>query len=277
MANIVNQCRLNGIELAYRVYSTSSSRPPLVFVHGYALKGTGEIYRKMMADLAEHYEVYAIDLRGHGASAESWAGWSLEALADDVSAIAHELGLVDPLYVGHSLGGYLGMLSAIRSPGTYRAMALLATAPASGGGHTTDEIIDIFTAKSNDRAVMTQFFAPMYTRADDAEVALGVDAVGEVHPSVHRAFYSTFPHHSLTDRLGTIDIPVLLVNGGSDFISPPEATHATALGLTRSKEVIFACEGHMLPIEAPRTTAREIITFFEHDVANLARGVSASS
>ena len=56
------------------------------------------------------------------------------------------------------------------------------------------------------------------------------------------------------------------MNGGKDTVVSPAGQHNTALGLSRSKEVTFAGEGHMLPIESSDATAREMINFFRYDV-----------
>jgi len=257
---------INGAALAYRVHARTPGAPPLVFAHGYAMRSTGEAYADLLEALAQAFTVHALDLRGHGGSAGAVEGWSLEALADDVVAFARALGLADAVYVGHSIGGFTGLHAAIRHPGVFRALCLLATAPGVGGRSNPAGIGELFIAQGRDRDAMRQAFAPMYLRAGPEAVDLAAESVGEMDPAVHRAFFSSFADFSLTDRLPQISVPVLLVNGLRDVVVPPDEQHATALALPLCKEINLSTEGHMLPMEAPALVAREITAFCAHDL-----------
>ena len=256
---------VNGAKLAYRLHPGRGGRRPLVFVHGYALRGTGEIYAPLIARLLSEFDVYALDLRGHGGSASSLANWSQPAIADDVAAFVDKLSLRGAMYAGHSLGGFTGLFAEIRHPGTFSALALLATAAAAGGSPPPG-LKDAFVTRGRDPAFTQGTFAAMYLRPGPNDIRQSVDAVSLVDPSVHEAFFSNFARHVITERLAEVRAPVLLVNGGKDTVVSPVEQHSTALGLPRSKEVTFSGEGHMLPIEAPDATAREMVTFFLHDV-----------
>lgn len=256
---------LQGARLAYQHHAGEGPRRPLVFVHGYSLRGTGEIYAPLIARLRSEFDVYALDLRGHGASAESSADWSQAAIADDVAAFVDKLGLREAVYAGHSLGGFTGLFAQIRHPGTFSALALLATAAAAGGSPPPG-LKDAFVTRGRDPAFTQGAFAAMYVRPGPNDIRRSADAVSLVDPSVHEAFFSNFARHIITERLAEVRIPVLLVNGGRDNVVLPAEQHRTALGLPRSKEVTFSGEGHMLPIEAPDATTREMVNFFLHDV-----------
>lgn len=268
---------VNGARLGYEIHELAKGRPPLVFVHGYAMRSTGPAYRALLSRLAADFTVYALDLRGHGASAGETAGWSLAAIADDVAAFAGALGLNGAVYAGHSLGGFTGMYAAIRHPGRFSALCLLATAPASGGGHTPAETRRLITDQGRDRNAMSGFFSAMYVRADRQAVEHAVDSMGIVDRSVHEAFFEAFPGCVIAPQLGEIRIPVLVLSGVRDIVVPPHEQHATSLGLPFCKEVNFSGEGHMLPIEAAAMTAREIRGFCLSDVGDCFAGGSAAS
>ncbi len=108
----------NGIELAVRV---SGSGPPLVLLH--ALGETAADWDVVLPAFEEHFRVYAVDLRGHGAS--DWPGeYSLELMRDDVLALLDALGLTSVDLVGHSLGGFVALLVAQHSPGRVSRLVL---------------------------------------------------------------------------------------------------------------------------------------------------------
>jgi len=259
---------INGATLAYEAHAATPGAPPLVFAHGYALRSTGPIYAALLETLARSFTVYALDLRGHGGSAAATADWSLEALADDVAAFPAALGLSGAVYVGHSLGGLTGLNAAIRHPGAFSALCLLASAAGSGGRHNPPGIADLFVAQGRDRAAMREAFGPMYLRPTPAQVEQTVDSVGLLDPAVHRAFFSHFATFDIMGRLGEAATPTLALNGLRDVVVPPAEQHLMALGLPSCKEINLSGEGHMLPIEAPALTAREIIGFVQNDLAD---------
>jgi pimeloyl-ACP methyl ester carboxylesterase len=268
MTGQVQYVSVGSAKLGYRVHSDGTGKPDLVFVHGYAMNGTGPAYRDFLSALEKDFTVYSLDLRGHGASASETADWSLATLADDVVGFARELGLVGAVYVGHSIGGFTGMFAEIRHPGTFSALCLLATASASGGGHAPPETGALLTEKGRDPDAMHESFAPMYVRAGADEVKLAVESIGLMDSSVHKAFFADYPNRVLTGQIGDIDMPVLVLSGARDIVVPPAEQHLTALGLPRCKEVTFSGEGHMLPLEAAGLTAREIVAFCRYDIAD---------
>src|SRR5262249_4592786 len=142
--------------------------------------------------LARDFTVYALDLRGHGESVEASTNWSCDALADDVAAFAETLGLTGAVYAGHSIGGFTGMLTAIRHPGVFSALCLLATAPASAGRHTAKENGAIFFEKGRDADTMYEVMAHAYVRPIPAEVRHAAASTAIMSPSVHEAFFPNF-------------------------------------------------------------------------------------
>lgn len=88
------------MELAFE---RTGSGPPLVLVHG--ITERAESWRPLIAPLTEHYEVLAVDLRGHGSSPAEQP-YDPMTLASDVHDTAVAQGLDEaPYLVGHSLGG----------------------------------------------------------------------------------------------------------------------------------------------------------------------------
>lgn len=103
--------------------------PPLLFVHGYF--GLGIAFERMMECLTKAgHRCVAIDLRGHGASPldQPLGRVSIHDYADDVDRVARLLG--NPVIIGHSMGGLVAQLAAVR--GVARGIVLLSPAPPRG-------------------------------------------------------------------------------------------------------------------------------------------------
>jgi pimeloyl-ACP methyl ester carboxylesterase len=85
----------------------------------------------------------AVDLRGHGKSPDG--PWEWDAVLDDLEAVAVHFGLVDPVVVGHSLGGILAGMWARRHPSCPAAVSLdghrsAATDPANYADLPPDQV-----------------------------------------------------------------------------------------------------------------------------------------
>jgi pimeloyl-ACP methyl ester carboxylesterase len=83
-------------------YSESGAGSPLVLVHG--ITENQRAWDPVRAALDERWHVVALDLRGHGGSDRN-PPYDPVTMANDVASVVAELGLDDPLLVGHSLGG----------------------------------------------------------------------------------------------------------------------------------------------------------------------------
>ncbi|MEV7908054.1 alpha/beta fold hydrolase [Streptomyces anulatus] len=82
---------------------------PVLLLHG--LGGTLEAWDVL--ELGDH-RLVAMDVRGHGLSGDG--PWEWERVLDDIEAVVRHLDLGNPAIVGHSLGGMLAVLWALRHP-----------------------------------------------------------------------------------------------------------------------------------------------------------------
>jgi 3-oxoadipate enol-lactonase len=113
------------VRLAYRE-SGAASAAPVVLLH--ALGETADDWAQVAAALSRSWHVYAVDLRGHGRS--DWPGqYTLPLLRDDVTGFLDALELGSVTLIGHSMGGAVAYLVAMREPGRVRRLVLEDPAP----------------------------------------------------------------------------------------------------------------------------------------------------
>src|SRR5512133_618520 len=85
-------------------YNDWGSGQPVVFSHGWPL--SADAFEDQMFYLAERgFRVIAHDRRGHGRSAQPFAGNDMDTYADDLAELVTHLNLRDAIHVGHSTGG----------------------------------------------------------------------------------------------------------------------------------------------------------------------------
>lgn len=100
--------------------------PTLVLLHGLSASGALNWFAAFEA-LGRHFRVVAVDHRGHGRGIRSPARFRLTDCADDVVAVADQLGIDRFIPVGYSMGGPIGQLIWHRHSERVEAMVLCAT------------------------------------------------------------------------------------------------------------------------------------------------------
>jgi pimeloyl-ACP methyl ester carboxylesterase len=108
---------VNGINL---YYETSGAGRPLILLHGGL--GSGEMFGPVMPLLAQHHQVVAVDLQGHGRTADIDRPIDPRLMADDIAALIEHLGLASPDVVGYSLGGGVALQTAVKYPTRIRRL-----------------------------------------------------------------------------------------------------------------------------------------------------------
>src|SRR5258706_9235922 len=102
---------VNGINL---YYETQGSGRRLILLQGGL--GSGEMFGPVMPMLAERHQVTAVDLQGHGRTADIERPIDVRLMAGDISALIDHLGLDKPDVVGYSLGGGAALQTAAQYP-----------------------------------------------------------------------------------------------------------------------------------------------------------------
>jgi pimeloyl-ACP methyl ester carboxylesterase len=102
---------VNGINV---YYETHGAGRPMILLHGGL--GSGEMFGPILPTLADHHQVIAVDLQGHGRTADIDRPLDVALMADDIAALIDHLGLQKPDVVGYSLGGGVALQVAVKYP-----------------------------------------------------------------------------------------------------------------------------------------------------------------
>ena len=111
---------VNGINL---YYDTQGSGRPLILLHGGLM--SGEAFGPVLPMLAAHHQVVAVDLQGHGRTADIDRPIDVRLMADDIAALIDHLQLATPDLVGYSLGGGVAFQTAVKYPTKIRRMVMV--------------------------------------------------------------------------------------------------------------------------------------------------------
>jgi pimeloyl-ACP methyl ester carboxylesterase len=113
---------INGLNLYYEIHGRGE---PLFLLPGGFM--TVEAMGEIVPQLAAKRRVIGVELQGHGHTAGIERSLRFELMADDIAALIRHLGLERADIFGYSLGGGVGLQTAIRHPGVVRKLALAST------------------------------------------------------------------------------------------------------------------------------------------------------
>ena len=108
---------VNGINL---YFETHGEGRPLILLHGGLM--SGEMFGPTLPLLAERHQVVAVDLQGHGRTADIDRPIDVRLMAGDIAALIDHLGLDRPDIVGYSLGGGVALHTAAKYPAKVRRL-----------------------------------------------------------------------------------------------------------------------------------------------------------
>jgi len=104
-------------------YETHGSGRPLILLHGGL--GSGEMFGPVLPLLAERHQGVAVDLQGHGRTADIDRPIDVRLMAGDVAALIDHLRLGTPDVVGYSLGGGVALHTAAKYPAKVRRLVMV--------------------------------------------------------------------------------------------------------------------------------------------------------
>lgn len=255
----------------------TSSRPPLVFAHANGFPGSS--YRSLLEPLAEHFDVQPIDRVGHHPQYPVNRNWA--NLVDEL--LHHHLPQAGPvLGVGHSLGGTLMMMAALREPERFLGLVILdpplmlgmdawamkaakrfgfvdriTPAGKTRGRRSVWPSREAMATSLGRRGLFRGFTPEALNDYVETGTRLLDDGQAELvfEPEVEVAIFRNLPDH-LTSRLKRLRVPVEIVAGErSDLLTAARIRRLERRGLTLSR----VPGGHMFPMEHPSETRAAIL------------------
>ena len=198
---------VNGINL---YVETHGSGRPLVLLHGGL--GSGEMFGPVMPALSEHHQVIAVDLQGHGRTADIDRPLDIRIMADDIAALIDHLGLTTPDVVGYSLGGGVALHTAAKYPNKVGRLVV-----ASAYIRTDAIDPDIRAQQGQVSAAAFEFMkgTPMY------ELYARVAPRPEDFPRLLDKIGESMAHDfDYTEEVRNLQVPTLIVAADADMAPP---------------------------------------------------------
>ena len=232
--------------VAYRVVG---SGPPLVMVMGYG--GSMETWDPRLVNaLAQRYRVVIFDNAGIGGTAALPAPLSIDAMANQTSALITALGLGRPDVLGWSMGTMIAQALAVLHPGQVDRLVLCASYP--GNGTTVRPSQQAISALNQGGSqALAMLFPASQPGAANAYLAATSSypaATGAPAAIVRAQANAVDAWWAGQDPAGTRDAtitaPTLIADGTADELDPVVNSHAMAGLISGAQLTLFPGAGH---------------------------------
>lgn len=256
---------INGVEL---FHDEVGSGPPLLLHHGYT--SSHDAWLNLIAPhLADRYRCIVMDARGAGDSEHPEGGYTIEQYARDVVGMADHLGLDRFTYVGHSMGGGIGMQLGLEHADRLDKLVLLTAIPS--GGIVADEAVH--TAQAAERALPDAFDRLFEQRKlarvrdiPDERVAGSLQRALSVSNAHYDDSWQAMRDFNVTARLDELTTPTLVIAAAADGLC--DANVRDYLLLPNATLHVFSRVSHGVTTDVPEELAAVLADFFEHGVVN---------
>lgn len=235
--------------------------PTLVFIHGAG--GDAALWDAQAQGLGSRHSLLRLELPAHGGS----SGKGEEEIAGYVhwvEAVLQERVAPGPyILVGHSMGGAIALEIAAGQPEGLVGLVLVGTGAKLG----VSPVIFRLLREDPEGFIQTIDRAALGPHAS-GEVRNAVEAsIRRCAPSVVLGDFRACDRFDVRDRLGRVRIPVLIVCGEEDRLTPPAYSEYLHREIKNTRMIQVPEAGHLVMLEAPEQVNQALEAFIE-DIAS---------
>lgn len=218
------------------------------------------MFQAQADQFADRYRVVRYDHRGQGRSARApREQLDYDTHTEDVVALIEALDLAPVVFVGNSMGGFIGLRLAARHGDLLRSAVLMGTSADAEDPESAaqmDQLIDVLAEHGMEPVIdgVLQFMMGDTTLTDPsrADVLAGVrELLLSRTPEYADAAWNIAHRPGVLDELKDIAIPVVVVSGTEDHTYPPPKSEQIVDGITHAELVRMERTGHVHALENP--------------------------
>jgi pimeloyl-ACP methyl ester carboxylesterase len=209
------------------------------------------MWQKCLPFLAQHHQVIAIDIPGHGQS-KLTGPWHLEEIAPLLVMLLRQMNLMPIAVMGHSMGGAIAIhLSAIAPDIIKRLVLVDSTGLPLEGGITTLAIRSI-------RSALT----PQGGSSYPFSIQLGMF---KSTPSLYWQVAQEMVKSDFRNELASLNLPTLIIWGEQDVLLPIQLGERLSKALPHAKFIRIPDAGHRLPLSHPELLSNMVLEFLQEE------------
>lgn len=258
----------------------------ILFIHGFPLNKS--MWEHQIESLKENYRVIAYDIRGHGSSDAGKENYSIDLFVADLLRFMDTLHITKPILCGLSMGGYIALNAAIKYPEHFAGLVLSDTQCLADSSdakrkrmNTIENIQEHGVEIYAEVSIKNLFSSESFTK-NKKEISQVRDMiVGTTAQSLSYTLFALSERKGTCSKLQDIEIPVLIMVGKEDKITPPVASQLMHEKIQGSQIKVIDHAGHLANLENPVEFNYQLKNFLQQFdekplALTLARGLALS-
>lgn len=242
-------------------YSLQGEGYPVVLMHGWGCNLT--TLASIEAPLASSFKVLNVDFPGFGKSSEPSDVWSVYDYADAMQALLKAEGIENPILLGHSFGGRVGIILASRID---VHKLLLVDAAGVKPKRSLKYYWKVYTYKTVKHLLPLLFGKKRGGELlDKYRGKAGSSDYNSASPRM-RAIMSRVVNEDLTHLLPEIKAETLLIWGENDTATPISDARLMEKKIPNAGLVSFPNVGHYSFLENPVQFRAVLMSFLSNDI-----------
>jgi 3-oxoadipate enol-lactonase len=228
--------------------------PVVIFIHGFPFnKSMWDMQAEVMKN---DYRVISYDVRGYGDSRAARTEYSLDVLSSDLIKLMDHLNVSKAAVCGLSMGGNIALSACEKYPDRFSALILSDTHCLPDARDTREERLKIIGniktkgIKYFAEESLRHFFASSsFQKSRDAVRAAKKMIMGTSVSSICNTLLTLDQNKHVCGHLQDIKIPVLIMVGREDHITPPQVAEQMHEKMPGSAFHIIEFAGHLPNLE----------------------------
>lgn len=256
---------VNNITVSY-IDEGPANSPTIIFIHGFPLNKM--MWEKQIELLKENYHVIAYDIRGHGKTDAGNENFSIELFVNDLLSLMDALKIDKTILCGFSMGGYIALNSFENYPERFNALLLCDTNCAADLPETKEKrmkAIEIIKEKGLEQYAeesLKKLFAPISFSEHLKEIGIVREMIMKTPiQSLYKTLHALAERTETCTKLHTLKVPVLIMVGKEDEITPPDVALLMHEKIKGSIIHIIDDAGHLSNMENSREFNNQLSGF----------------
>lgn len=250
----------DGCQLHYEEYGHGA---PVLLVHG--LGSSTRDWEYQIPELARHYRVIALDVRGHGRSDKPRERYSIRSFAEDVAALIEYLQLPQVHLVGISMGGMIGFQLGVDHPELLKSLCIVNSGPEVKAKRPRD-YIEIAKRWSLSRLLSLDTIAKalgklLFPKPEQAELRQKIlQRWPQNDKRAYLASLDAIIGWGVRERLARISCPTLVITADRDY-TPVAQKQAYVDELPNARLLVIEDSRHATPLDQPEHFNSSLLAF----------------
>ena len=258
---------INNLTVSYSDHGPDDA-PVIIFIHGFPLNKS--MWNIQVDALKENYRVIAYDIRGHGNSDPGIDEFFIELFVIDLLRLMEKLKIEKSILCGLSLGGYIALNAVLKHPDRFDGLILNDTQCIADTPEIKENRCNaIISIKEKgveqyaDEIIKKLFAQETFTKNKNVIDAVREMIISTPKQSLCNTLHALAERKETCDQLPEINIPVLIMVGQEDKITPIAAAQQMHEKILNSKLEIIQQAGHLSNLENLTAFNTHLVNFLE--------------